>query len=191
MSLRALYLYMSSDIQSLNTATATSVQALNPQLFPLIASVPEYCYKPLGTMLVGVNCTSGELARHIVYKEGQGLENSSAEITLCGAPFESNYIREGIQSNEIGAETMRIDVIIRHPQDKGDWNTLVNIDCRIKYLLDYGWRQKRRVQAMVPNLGDFSLDGGLMCKFEHAPDPPNAQEMVSRYWISYTRAVPR
>lgn len=193
MSLYAVWLLLANDVPSAITTTACSVAAANPDLWSSPSLVPSYAYQSLGQILVGSTCSSGELGLHIVYKEGEALENSLSEITLIGTPFESTELpREGLDSNEIGAETLKLEIAVRLPEESQNWQRITNAELRIRYLLDQSWRKKRRnTTPFIPNLGDNSVTGQIICTYCEYAAAPNAKEIFSRYILAYTRAVPR
>lgn len=193
MSLKALWLYLSNDVPSTVTTTASGVQALNSDIWLTASSVPAYAYQSLGQMLVSSSCSSSQLALHVVYKEGEALENSRSEIALLGSSYESVELpREGFNLNTIGAETMHLDIGIRLPEETQNWDLISNVEFRVRYLIDQVWRRKRKsTSAYIPNLGDNTVDGQIFCNFCEYLRPPNAKEIWVRYSIAFTRAVPR
>lgn len=190
---KAIQLYISSDIQTALTPAASSVYALNSDQWSSVAEMPDFTYKPFGVIWVGTSAASADVSYRIVYKLGQNFENAQGEITLLGCPLESNDVgNEGLHSTENGAETMYLDIVLRLPEEKQNFDKIVNAEARLRWLLDENWRKNRRgVSPYIPNLGDNLIGGNLRLRWARYMVPPNAKEVWSRYIVSYNRLIPR
>lgn len=192
MALKAVYLYIASDVQSTCTTTASGVWLQNTLTWPSSSVVPDYAYKSFGAIWVSATCASSELANRVVYKLGSKLEASLGEVTLLGTIIESvDVTNDGLRSNDPGAETMYLDIVLRLPEERQNWDKISNADLRLRYLLDENWRKRRRgTSPFIPNLGDYSIDTSVRLRWTRHMVPPNAKEIWSRFIVSYTRAVP-
>lgn len=193
MAFKAIQLYIASDVASSVVTTASGVQAANSDLWPTVSQVPPYAYKSLGEIWIGVSAASGTLLNRVVYKLGENLEASVGEISLLGDEIESvDVSNDGLQTNEPGGETMFVDIVLRLPEERQNWDTMQQADLRLRYLLDENWRARRhRVSRYIPNLGDNTVGGNVRLRWIRHLVPPNAKEVWSRYMVAYTRSVPR
>lgn len=193
MALQAIQLYLASDVASAVFTTASGVQALNTDLWSDPSLVPSYAYQSLGQIWLGVSAASGQLLNRIVYQVGENLEASEGDISLLGDEIQSTDVsNDGFQSNEAGAETMFLDIVLSLPEERQNWNRITQADLRIRYLLDENWRKRRKgVSPYIPNLGDPTVGGNIRLRWIRHLVPSNAKELWSRYMVAYTRAVPK
>lgn len=193
MAREAIKLYIANDVASVVSTTASGVQALNSDLWETSAQVPSYAYRSFGQIWIGGSAASGELANRIVYKMGSAEENALGEITLLCDEMESVDLKqEGLQTNEAGGESMYLDIVLRLPDTKKDYDRIVNAELRLRYLLDENWRKKRRgTTPYIPNLGDHTITDNVRLRWIRHLVPPNAKEVWTRYAVNFTRAVPR
>lgn len=193
MALYELYLYLANDF---TTTAASTVQANNTDIWPSAALVPSYAYLPLSKIWlgnVGVPSASSAMSDRIIYQLGMGLEDSRGDITLYGTSIESCLAGEyGLDANNAGASSMTMDIYFRLPEEKENWNKVINAELRVRYLLDENWRKRRSsTPPWVPNLGDYSVIGPVRCTWQRILMPPNSKELVSRYFVCFYTAVPR
>lgn len=188
--LKATNLFISSDVQTSLTPSASAVFAANSDLWPNQASMPPYAYQPFGVIWIGVNASSSDVSNRIVYKLGQNYEESRGEVTLLTSPIESvDFPNAGLQSNDVGAETAYLDLVFRLPEESQDWDRISNAELRVRWLIDENWRKHRKLPPYIPNLGDFTCSNVRFSWIRHMV-PPNAKELWSRYLVCYNRLVP-
>ena len=195
MSLANIWYYLINDTVGLSASTVSSE---NSDLFPTAADVPPHAYKPLSEIWVGSASGSGEMANRVVYQHGLGFEESRGEITLRGYEIPSSEDpAEGEYSNDPGAETMRLNIVFRQPDEltatSADYQRIIQAELRVRYLLDENWRRKRRPEdgILVPATYDRSIISGIRCTRMRQLDPPNAKEFTASYIVCYTRAITR
>lgn len=193
MVFKAVQLYIASDIASSVVTLASSVQALNSDLWPTVAAVPSYAYQPFGTIWINAWCSSSQLAQRVVFKLGEDIEVSQGDISLLGDEIQSTDVtNDGFQSNDPGAETMFMDIVLKLPEETEDWDRIANADIRLRWLLDENWRGRRKgVSRYVPNLGDHTVGSEIRMRWIRWLVPANAKELWSRWMVAYTRSVPR
>lgn len=192
MCLYALQLYLLNDFTG---QAASSVQANNSDLWPNVSLVPSYAYLPLSKIWLGLTApmASSAMSGRIVYELGMGQENSRGEITLYATEVESARSPEyGLESNYPGAMSMTLDIWFRLPEETNNWNLMINAEYRVRWLLDQTWRKNRsRTPSWVPNLGDPTTAGEVLCVWQRIVSPPNARELISRYLVCFNAAVPQ
>lgn len=189
--LKAIQLYIASDIQTTLTPAASTVWQKNQDLWPNFSTFPDYPWKPFGVIWIGSSAASSDVANRTVYKMGSNLEESRGEITLLGCPVESTLVNnDGLFSNAIGEETMYLDIVLRLPQERQNFDKIMNAELRLRWLLDESWRKYRKVAPYIANLGDPLIGGNLRLTWKRYMVPPNAKEVWSRYAVCYERLVP-
>lgn len=179
--------------------SAATVSSRNPSIWPTAGSVPEYAYKSLGTLWMGKPVSSSQLLTRINYQFGEGKTSAPGEISLQTAPIESTRIPEPLYSNNTGAETTFLNIVLRQPENEMSVARMTNVELRIRYLLDYLWRSKRRgggilpISPAIPVIGDNSISQDLppLCLWMEYLTIPSATETGVRYVIAYQRNVPR
>jgi hypothetical protein len=189
MCIPAIRNYLSSDTIS---TTSSSVSAANSDVWPTSASVADYAYKSLGELwLLTSTPASSDLAKRIVHKFGEGRVAAEGEISLYLAPLEGSTADIGVRSQELGSEASFLEIVFRLPEASADWDRIINAELRVRYLLDSLWRGRRKMPPSIPSTGDKSLNGNIFCQWDRYMSPPNANEVWVRYYLSFTRIVPR
>lgn len=200
MTAKAIRHYISQDTVD---GSAATVAASNPNLWSSAADVPEYAYLSLAQIWTGTNLSS-RLEDTIVYRFGMNdtasidprtpSAKNPGEISLFTRPTES-VLSDRIKDNTIGAEESNLVIRIEKATGKNlSLDTIMNVELRLRYLLDSNWRRLRKgVTPNIPSTGDNTLDPqrGVFCIWDGFAGQPTATECIVRYRIYYYRAVPR
>jgi len=192
----ALQQYLALDVVD---GDATIVSSRNPSIWPSSSYVPEYAYKSLGTLWMGRSVSSTQFIQRINYQFGESNMAAEGEISLLTKPIESTRIPEPFNSNTVGAETTVLDIVLRQPEGEMSVARMINVELRIRYLLDHLWRGYRRgggippVSPNIPVVGDTSISQTypVLCQWMNYLTEPTATETAVRYVVAYTRNVPR
>ena len=190
MSVPTIRQFLANDVVDSDPAV---VSADNSASWPTSADVADYGYKSLGTIWVGVPTTSPTLASRIVYKAGEGTNNALGEISLIALPMESVENQQSIDNNTTGALDYYMEIVYRLPDKQASWDKINNASIRVRYLLDYNWRRKRKekpIQISVTPAVDKSLDGSFLCRWLGYKTPPNGIEVVELWLVSQEIVVP-
>ncbi len=191
-----IQMYLATDVIDSNPIT---VQSRNSSIWPSVSDLPLYTYLSLGHLWFGKLVSSTELIKRINYQFGEGALSAKGEISLLTKPVESVRIPEPLLSNSPGAETTFLDIILRQPEGEMSVARMMNVELRIRYLLDYIWRSQRRgggikpTSSTIPVIGDTSISQDLppICMWSNYITEPTATEMAVRYVVAYQRNVPR
>ncbi len=183
--------YLATDIIS---STAAAAYSANTNYFSSSSVVPEYAYKSLSNLLLGSDLASSTLINSINYRPGEARDDADGEVSILFMPQEAVTYDFGISSNVKGAETTYMDIYIRLPEGE-TVEKVINIEMRIRYLLDYTWRTKRKTTVtattvrgpFVPKMNDRTINGDIFCLWQGWVTPPNSRECAVRYVVSYDR----
>lgn len=168
------------------------VAASNSECWSQACDVPAYAYQPLTQIFLGTTGTSIELEKSINFSFGEGRQNPRGEISLIIMPVESVRLPElPFNHNIPGAETAYLMVILRYPEGEGSIKRMEQTELRIRYLLDYQWRTKRKTGCYVPSIGESSIKNPIYCKFERYETELNANQVGFVYSLAYERCVPK
>ncbi len=190
MSVPTIRAILAADITDLDPSV---VSANNSAAWPTSGDVADYGYKSLGTIWVGPGTSTPTLTSRLVYKAGEGTNNALGEISLIALPMESVENQQSIENNSTGALDYYMEIVYRIPDKQANWDKIQNASIRVRYLLDYNWRRKRKLgpAIKVSPAVDKSLNGGFLCRWLGYKTPPNGIEVVELWLISQELVVPQ
>lgn len=183
--------FLEQDIISISPET---VSMNNSTFWPASSDVPDYAYKCLKDIYVGASASTSEYNSRIVADFGQAKESAKGDITIFCSPRESvlgGSSGDIIFSDEFGAESCNVQIVFTRPQNATNRSIMENAELRVRYLLDYYWRQKRRVSPVIPNTTNNSIDDYLQCFFVKYDSSFDTQQFGVTFRVYYTRLVPR
>ena len=187
--------FLSTDVVNSDPSVVLS---RNSSTWSNVGDLPLYTWTSLGTLWMGRIVSSTELITRLNYQFGEGEFSAEGEISLLTRPIESVRIPEAWYSNDAGAETTYLDMVLRQPENEMSVARMMNVELRLRYLLDNKWRATRRgggvyTSPNIPNSGDTSIsqDMPILCQWMNYLTEPTAVEMAVRYVVSYQRNVPK
>ncbi len=130
-----------------------------------------------------------------MWEFGEGKTAAEGEITLLTSPIESVNIPEPLMSNNTGAETTYLEIVMRKPSGEMSTKRMEQVELRLRYLLDCLWRAERRTNPPTPTVVSSSVDSSIqsdyiLCKWDKYMGPINSIEAWVRYCVAYNRNVP-
>lgn len=180
---RALRYNLIHDVVDLNPNTLVSSY---PTLFSASGEVPEYLWKSLKSLWLGVGAASGDLAGYVVADTGVDQETPKGAIVIeTGNIYESyaSPIPRSSRADDTGCEVALIDIILYTPRIKNTPDVIYNTVTRIKMILDQYYRNQRR-KGMLTLAGDIDLaktsDDTLACFHLETTGPGRLSQVGGR-----------
>lgn len=182
------------------TRTAEDVRALVAGRWATDEDVPWYLYKPLKEILMGPGADDEDYRNLLITTYGAGHTPEDAGVHILTLPKGSVYDDGGMKVNEHGAECaiLKILVQIGDSLTGDDLIRAEQADLRIRFLLDWFWRVKRKKSgdSVIPGLtgdGDSSIylnaTHQIQCIWLGFLDNQSVIAKASVYQLQYTRII--
>ena len=179
--------------------TPAAVLAANPNTFlnNAASSVPTYLYQSLKTIWLSASANPTQFANAVIADLGTGLNSPAGSIVIASKRIEEQgYDRSSFYSDQPGAETGPVEVILYKPRSLSTTiDQIQNARLRIRYLADMTIRNLRGlspgIDVSLPQYYNVDLTVDyrfpVFFSFMYDAEPITASEATLVFKTEYVR----